>query len=1080
MANSRQGLIRSIQRFFRGEPSGFAVKASPPMLQTSGGRSWLSLIDNQSDGYSNTPADWMIAARDFVWAANCVRARANAIAGVPIKLYQRSTDPEQTDDKEITDHPVVDLLRQINEMDLDETSFKREGERHLSVHGEWVISVSVGTDGKPVELYILQPAAIYINRDARTNYPVSFLYGGMVTYSPEQLIRIYYPRLDDPALAQSPTATAIAAMNRYVKADQSQETIDQAGGMTRGLIGVDFSLVDADQDQFMSTWNAKKLDRRRQHEDMFLPQGMKRESGVMSAQEQQRELRMERLKKEVFAAYGVPPAMAGDYSDASVLANADQQERVFWTLFGKSETGMIAEGFNTQLLWRFWPETREQGYYLGFDLSGVDALQENELEAAQLELVYTEVAAARYSGLISTLNESRDYLGLDKEKDPRADTIAFPEQLPAKDEPKLDENGEPVAEPLALSGDNMSQVRQVTRDFQVGKYTRSQAESLILIAAPTMSKEALNALLAPADKQPADVKPDVTIKDMAPIVDALDAFNQDMISLEQTRAILEMALPEADPALIDRMLQKPATRVAEQEMKTAQLNGEVPAQDASTDAPVQDAPQAPQDVTTESDPASDGEQIDTEDDEPIDEPLSDDDIKLDDETEAILQAALEAGAVKAFTPRDPDSIKRGPDGRFAEDPNALYKSGGGLQRGSAVNYNTTSGGKGKGKAKKPKKTDAQKEAEREKKKAERKAKRDAERTAKLTADMDALQQALQGLEGKDDPSNLRKRIGQQLERIQAKIDSIASGRDAGTQKLLNEAATKATPKHTGAMIALMLPIDVAEQLRVYQDAIALAAGGDVNGDGAAIKLEPVDELHVTLGYLGKAAMLSDWARELIAATVREIARTTAVPLTLTVKGSGRFVNPSGDVIWAGVSVEGLAELRACLVQRLTAVGINVPADHGDWQPHITLAYVPSDVPVLSPAIEPIHVAMNAITVMMAGERTDIPLGLRMPEEVNPYTQEMQPVSMRYVSAKAMPIVDFVGMLAIDAKTGLDVGVIEKIARFGEHVASSGVAITATKAVPVVYIDGEAYSASDVRVLADQEPIDEQTSKEPNA
>lgn len=837
MAN-QQGLLRRVSaqvgRFFGG---GLAAKSAPPAMQSGWGRSWLTMGDGVGAiGYSNTPSDWMTAAQRFVWAANCVAARANAISSVPIKLYKRSTDPEQTDPEEQIQHPIIDLLRQVNEMNLDETGFKREGERNLAVHGEWVTSVSVDSKGKPAELYVLQPAALYINRDAISNYPESYLYGGRVLFAPDQLIRIYYPRLDDPVLAQSPTSTAIEAMNRYVQADTAQETIDRAGGMTRGILGADFSMIDADQAQFVSTWNAKKLDPRRQHEDMFLPQGMNRESGVLSAQEQERELRMERLKKEVFAAYSVPPAMAGDYSDASVLANADQQERVFWTLFGMAETGLIAEGLNTQLLWRYWPESREEGLYLAFDTSTVPALQENRLEVAQLEAVYAEVAGARYSGMVTTLNEAREYLGLDKINDPRADQIAFPEQLPAPAE--LDENGQPVKEVAPLGIDNIAQLRQVSRDYQTGKYTRSQAEKLMMLSAPNMSPEDLNALLVPEDKAPAEIAPELTITELRPVVDVLDAYNQDMISLPQAQVLLESALPEADEAMLQKLLQRPASRMAEQ--AAAGLEPVTPET-------------IPADVEADPEEEPVDEEIDTED-TPDPDP---EDIALDEDTAALLDEAMALGAAKAFKPRDPDGIKRGPDGKFAPDPNAESDK----PKAGAINYNdklkAKGKGKGKGKAKKPKMTDAEKA----KKRAEAKAKRDAERATKLTADVDALRQALQGMEGKDDPSNLRKRISQQIERVQAKIDAITSGREAGTQKLLNEAAK--AEAHSGAKAAPMAIVDF-----VGMNAIDAATGTPLgviekiarfgeHGPLTATKAEPVVYVNGTVYRAADVRVISE-------------------------------------------------------------------------------------------------------------------------------------------------------------------------------------------------------------------------------
>lgn len=62
----------------------------------------------------------------------------------------------------------------------------------------------------------------------------------------------------------------------------------------------------------------------------------------------------------------------------------------------------------------------------------------------------------------------------------------------------------------------------------------------------------------------------------------------------------------------------------------------------------------------------------------------------------------------------------------------------------------------------------------------------------------------------------------------------------------------------------------------------------------------------------------------------------------------------------------------------------------------------------------------------------------------------------------LPVVDFVGMTAVDS-AGVELGVIEKIHRFGVHDG-----IEATKAVPVVVIGGRAFGAGAVKVVMDGE------------
>jgi hypothetical protein len=165
------------------------------------------------------------------------------------------------------------------------------------------------------------------------------------------------------------------------------------------------------------------------------------------------------------------------------------------------------------------------------------------------------------------------------------------------------------------------------------------------------------------------------------------------------------------------------------------------------------------------------------------------------------------------------------------------------------------------------------------------------------------------------------------------------------------------------------------------------------------------------------------------------------PLRLSIKGSGRFEN---GATWLGVVVDGLDLIHKKIVEELRFSGINVLNDHGDYRPHVTIAYAPADMPIELPMIEPVNTAIGCVCVVWGGTVREIPITAKYGEWS--------------VSAKGLPIMDFVGMNAVDAATGATLGVIEKIARFGEHGG-----VTATKLQPVVYIGGVVHRASDVRV-----------------
>ncbi|SDH67470.1 phage prohead protease, HK97 family [Sinosporangium album] len=120
----------------------------------------------------------------------------------------------------------------------------------------------------------------------------------------------------------------------------------------------------------------------------------------------------------------------------------------------------------------------------------------------------------------------------------------------------------------------------------------------------------------------------------------------------------------------------------------------------------------------------------------------------------------------------------------------------------------------------------------------------------------------------------------------------------------------------GTMVAFMLPPDLASQLAIP--------------DGL-----PAEQLHVTLGYLGKG--LDDTALAAAAEAVQRAAATTG-PLAGRIGGIGAFPpGEDGMPVFATVDVPGLEVLRQHVVDNLAEAGVPARAEHG-YTPHVTLTY----------------------------------------------------------------------------------------------------------------------------------------------
>ncbi|MFJ1695668.1 phage minor head protein [Streptomyces sp. NPDC088252] len=186
---------------------------------------------------------------------------------------------------------------------------------------------------------------------------------------------------------------------------------------------------------------------------------------------------------------------------------------------------------------------------------------------------------------------------------------------------------------------------------------------------------------------------------------------------------------------------------------------------------------------------------------------------------------------------------------------------------------------------------------------------------------------------------------------------------------------------TGAMVALMPTPEDAERLAVE--------GG-----------EPVEELHLTLYFLGKGA---DWTvdqrNELIANVQNRAADLQ--PVTARAFGANHWNAGTDSPSWVWAvgddrdRPDDAPDLSAAHRAATDALedrhGPDIPVQHSPWSPHICAAY--SDDPALLPQLEERlgPVTFDRIRLAFADDYTDIPLG---PQE--------EPMEPEETTADGMP------------------------------------------------------------------------------
>jgi 2'-5' RNA ligase len=165
------------------------------------------------------------------------------------------------------------------------------------------------------------------------------------------------------------------------------------------------------------------------------------------------------------------------------------------------------------------------------------------------------------------------------------------------------------------------------------------------------------------------------------------------------------------------------------------------------------------------------------------------------------------------------------------------------------------------------------------------------------------------------------------------------------------------------MVALWPSTSVAKKLQGIGQALVKGSAEDV------------EDIHLTLGFLGTTTDLTPAQLAALPRTVARLAKAQG-PLSGVLGGIGRFgasKNSGGkDVLWAAADLPELPAFRHKLVSALDRAGVPVKTDHG-FTPHLTLAYMSPQTKVALPHLDPIPVRFNTVVVAVGGKQTRYPL-----------------------------------------------------------------------------------------------------------
>ena len=334
---------------------------------------------------------------------SCVRILSEAVAGLPLHLYQYT---DKSSKEKAVDNPLYFLLHDEPNTEMTSFVFRETLMTHLLLWGNAYSQIIRNGKGEVVGLYPLMPDRMTVNRDEKGRlyyeYMVSSddaktLKDGTVRLSPYDVLHI--PGLGFDGLAgYSPIAMAKNAIGLAIAAEEYGSKFYANGATPSGIL--EYPGTVKEPDKVRESWNAGFGGSSNAHKIAVLEEGMKYTPISISPNEAQfLETRKFQIN-EIARIFRVPPHMVGDLEKSS-FSNIEQQslEFVKYTL----EPWLVRweQAMQRALI----PQDGKSKYFIKFN---VDGLLRGDYQSRM-----QGYATARQNGWMSA-NDIRELENLDR------------------------------------------------------------------------------------------------------------------------------------------------------------------------------------------------------------------------------------------------------------------------------------------------------------------------------------------------------------------------------------------------------------------------------------------------------------------------------------------------------------------------------------------------------------------------------------------------------------------------------------------------------------------------------------------
>jgi HK97 family phage portal protein len=349
---------------------------------------WTSFMGiNVPEHAVRTPMGRIEIARRAVWVYACTRARADAIKSIPLKLYQLSKGGGRT---EYLDHPIVRLLEDVNPYIDTPATIRAATEQGICLHGRYQWKKVRNNADIVVEVYGLpsQCATPVPGANGIDHWVYENNVGGKrirEIYKPDDIVYFRTNEFDDGIDGLGPLQVAVETTIADISITVTQNAMSRNAARPSAVMTVLNKMNDTDyerenqrvQNAYAGAVNAGKIILIDNAQDTKFQTVQLSPSEMMWIQEHDSHI------KDLCAAFRTPPGVAGDYGEASRIANLGGMHRLFAEVCIRPELMDMELALNWQLLWtEDWGRgigwERKNNLFLAHDLEGVSMFREDE------------------------------------------------------------------------------------------------------------------------------------------------------------------------------------------------------------------------------------------------------------------------------------------------------------------------------------------------------------------------------------------------------------------------------------------------------------------------------------------------------------------------------------------------------------------------------------------------------------------------------------------------------------------------------------------------------------------------------